>query len=198
MLALKGIDYEYVAVPLREGGQHTDAFGARSPMNQVPVLEWSAPEGERRLTQSLAIARYLDAAHPEPPLVPREALAGAVAWELAEIVNAGTQPLQNFDTLQRVKALGGDPRAWARVSIAKGLAALEARARETAGEFLVGDTLSLADLLLVPQLYNARRFGVELAPLPTLVAIEARCEARPEFVRAHPRAQPDAEDDAPA
>lgn len=205
MLQLKGLEYEYLAVHLRDGEQHADPFVQASPLHQVPVLEWECAaraDGEsegswesacRRLTQSLAIARYLDAAHPEPLLVPEDPFMGAQVWELAEMINAGTQPLQNFATLQRVKAMGGDMKEWAREAIQRGLGAVESRAQGTAATYLVGDELSLADVLLVPQMYNARRWGVDLEVLPKLVEIDERCAALPAFAAAHPDVQPDAE-----
>src|SRR5690349_18206011 len=110
------------------------------------------------------------------------------------MVNAGTQPLQNLSVLQRVTAMGGDANAWARHFIARGLAALEAEAsQETEGTFLVGDAPTLADLYLVPQMYNARRWAVDLAPFPTLVRVDAACAALPAFAAAHPDVQSDAQ-----
>ena len=192
MLGLKGLAWEHVGVHLLEGDHRSEAHRALNPLEQVPVLEWEE-DGERHvLTQSLAMASYLDARVPEPPLLPPAPLDRARVWELAEIVNSGIQPHQNSRTLKRIDALGGDRVAWAREAVAFGLAALEARARATAGRYLYGDAVSLADVCLAPQLFGARRFGVELAALPTLTRVEAACLELEAFQRAVPEKQPDA------
>ena len=193
-LAWKGLPYDVVPVHLvRDGGeQRSAAHRALNPMAQVPVLAWQEAGEERRLSQSLAIIEYLEAVHPTPALLPADPYLAARARQLAEIVNAGIQPLQNIAVLGKVEALGADRLEWGCEVIATGLAALQASAAATAGDYLVGDAVSIADLCLVPQLYNARRFGVKLAPLATLTAIEARCAALPAFQAAHPDRQPDA------
>jgi maleylpyruvate isomerase len=157
-------------------------------MQQVPTLEW----GEIRLTQSVAIVELLEELHPDPPLLPKQPLLRARVRELVEIVNAGVQPLQNTGTLAELRRLGGDQAAqeWAVRIMTQGLTALEAHAGS--GRFLVGDAPTLADVFLVPQLYNARRFGIELAKFPRLLAAEAAACALPAFERARPEAQPDA------
>jgi maleylpyruvate isomerase len=188
-LALKGLDVEIVPVNLLDGAQRGSAHRARNPMGQVPVLEL---DDGTLLMQSLAILEYIDEVFPGPRLLPEEPLARSRARELAEIVNAGVQPLQNLRVLGAVDALGGDRADWARDFIHAGLVALEARAQVTAGDFLVGDAPSIADLCLVPQLYNARRFRLPLDPFPKLRDVEARCEALPAFQAAHPSRQPDA------
>jgi maleylpyruvate isomerase len=193
-LLYKQLPFENQPVHLvRDGGeQHSAAYKAINPMAEVPTLEFEAGGRLRRLTQSLAILRYLESVVPVPALVPSEPFAAARAWQLAEMVNAGTQPLQNAGVLRRVKELGGDEQAWARHFIARGLQALEAVAGETVGAFLVGDSASVADVCLIPQLYNARRFGVDLGACPTLVRVEARCLQDRAFVDSHPDQQPDA------
>ncbi|HEU4405123.1 MAG TPA: maleylacetoacetate isomerase [Polyangiaceae bacterium] len=195
-LAHKGLAYEYRPVHLRRDGgeQNRDEFLALNPMRQVPVLEFEH-EGQRvRLTQSIAILELLEELYPSPPLLPASALGRARARELAELVVSGIQPLQNTAVQRWVReALGADEAAWARHWVEKGLGALERRAAESAGRFLVGDALSFADLCLVPQLYFARRFAVDLAPYPTLTRVEAACAALPAFQQAHALAQPDAE-----
>lgn len=190
-LALKGVEVEHVPVHLvSDGGQqHTADHRMRNPLRQVPVLEIDGPV---YLSQSLAILTWLDETFPEPSLLPGDAVQRARIWQLAEVVNAGIQPLQNLRVLQKLEARGVDKAAWGREVIAEGLAGLEAMAAATAGRYMVGDQVSLADICLVPQLYNARRFGVELSPLPTLVRVEAACEALDAFQVAHPDRQPDA------
>ena len=185
------IRHETVAVPLLEGKQ-----AALSAMGQVPRLDWTAAGGVRRsLTQSLAIIEFLDSvarAPAEPSLFPAGALDRARAREIAEIVNSGTQPLQNLGHLKALEGLGVDAKARvAKPAIAKGLAAVEALVVD-GDRFCVGAHVSVADACLVPQLYNARRYGVDLAAYPKLAAIEARLAAHPAFVAAHASNQPDA------
>ncbi len=192
-LGLKGIDYvnEPVHLVADGGRQHSASHLARNPMAQVPVLEVEHDGTTVYLSQSLAILTYLDAVQPAPPLVPSEPLARARAWQYAEVINAGIQPLQNLAVLKRIEALGGDRGAWGRRVIDRGLVAIE---QQLSGRtaFLVGDHPTVADLCLVPQLYNARRFGLDLESYPALLAIEARCQALPAFEAAHPDRQPDA------
>jgi maleylpyruvate isomerase len=108
-------------------------------------------------------------------------------------VNSGIQPFQNLPVMQHVKeTLHGDDRAWVHHFVARGLAALERTARETAGAFLVGDVPTIADVFLVPQLYNARRFSVSLDAVPTLLRVDEACAALPAFIAAHADRQPDA------
>ncbi|WP_373046672.1 maleylacetoacetate isomerase [Vulgatibacter sp.] len=189
-LAFKGLAYEYVPVHLvKDGGeQHGAAHQRRNPMEQVPVLEVDGV----RLAQSMAILEYLEETHPAPALLPAAPFARAKARQLAEVINAGIQPLQNLGVIQQVKALGSDEKAWAAHWIRKGLAALEVEAAESAGRFLVGDAPSFADVCLVPQLYASRRFGIDPADYPTLARIEATCAALEPFAKAHADAQPDA------
>lgn len=197
MLRLKGIEHSIVPVHLVKGEQQAEGYSALNPMQQVPTLEWTDEKGERRvLGQSMAMAVYLDGIVPEPPLVPREPLAAARAWELAEIVNAGIQPLQNSATLKLVEGLGGDRAEHASGVIRKGLAAMERLAATLPGEgFFFGHSPSIVEVCLLPQLYNARRFGLEVAAFTRLLAAEEACASMPELAAAHPDAQPDAPDE---
>jgi maleylpyruvate isomerase len=204
-LALKGVTYEHVPVHLvRDGGeQRAPDYRAKNPMAQVPTLELEAdldecegPEGAVvRLSQSIAILEWLDETYPTPPLFPKKALDRARARELAEIVNSGIQPLQNLPLMAELKRLGGDQAgpAFARSVNEHGLAALEAKASASAGRYLVGDDVTIADVCLVPQLYGARRFGVDVAAYPTLARVEAALVVLPAFAEAHPDRQPDAQ-----
>jgi maleylpyruvate isomerase len=193
-LALKGLDYEYSAVNLAQGGEQFAApHLERNAMGQVPVLEWMEAGATRRLAQSLAILELLEERHPEPAIYPRDPYLRAQTRMLAEHVNSGIQPFNNQATLKHLKTLvppDGD-RAWAAYWIARGLAGLERAVHPTAGHFSVGDVPTAADCCLVPQLYSARRFDVDLAPFPTLVRIDAACAALPAFIAAHPDRQPD-------
>jgi maleylpyruvate isomerase len=192
-LAYKGLPYEVHPVSLLDGENRSEAHLARNPIGQVPVLEVDHGGERVLLAQSLAILEYLEETHPEPALLPKDAVARARVRELAELVNAGIQPLQNLPVLARVdRELGGDSKAWACHFITQGLSALEQRARHTAKSYLVGDAFSFADICLLPQLYNARRFHVPLEAMPTLLRVEQACHALPALRAAAPDAQPDA------
>lgn len=196
VLNLKGLAYEYFPVNIGPGvsEQTSELYGAINPMHQVPTLEWEEAGTIVRLTQSVAIAEYIEEHVSDPPLLPKAPLVRARVREAVEIVNSGTQPLQNTGVLKELRRLEGDGAAqrWAARVIGNGLAALEARARVHAGKFLVGDTVSLADVFLVPQLYNARRAGLDITQFPCLLDVEAQTQSLEPFVRARPEAQPDA------
>ncbi len=193
-LALKGLAYEYVAVNLvKDGGeQHGDAHRARNLMEQVPVLEIEEGGTTSLLTQSVSILEYLDERYPSPPLLPKVALARAAVRRAVEIINSGIQPLQNLRIMQEVKKLGGDEKAFARGANEAGLAALEAELERSSGRYAVGDDVTLADVFIVPQMFSARRLGVDVARYERLVAIDAALGALPAFAAAHPDRQPDA------
>jgi maleylpyruvate isomerase len=194
-LAWKAIPHEVVTINLSAGQQHSDDFRGLNLAEQVPLLELDerGPDGNpRRIAQSMAIIEYLEERYPTPPLLPADPWLRARARQLAEIVNSGTQPFQNLATTKKVEELGADRQRWLDHFISRGLAVLERAAAETAGAFLVGDAVTIADVYLVPQLYAARRFKIDLAPYPTLTRVEATCAALPAFQSAHADAQPDA------
>jgi maleylpyruvate isomerase len=192
-LGMKQLPYDYVAVNIVAGDQFADAYRAKNPISQVPTLEITEDDGARiALTQSLPILEYLDERWPDPPILPRDPYLRARARALAEIINAGIQPLQNLTTLKRIKALGGDDGAWIRPFIIHGLTAFAAGVGEVGGTFSVGDFPTVADASLVPQLVSARRFQVDLEPYERLLAVEAHCLALPAFADAMPHHQPDA------
>jgi len=203
-LDFKGIAYGYEAVHLVENGgeHHRASYRARNPMAQLPTLEIQGAQASggapRYLGQSMAILEYLEETHPKPALLPTDPFLRARARQLAEIVNSGIHPLQNLHLMQRLKAsfqVDGAPvdaRKWCAPFIADGLKAFELLSAESAGRFSVGDALSFADLCLIPQLYNARRFDVDLSVYPLLLQIEQNCLALDAFKSSHPDAQPDA------
>jgi maleylpyruvate isomerase len=189
-LAYKRLPHDLSPVHLLRGGgeQHAREYQPLNPMAQVPTLVTDSGEV---LTQSMAIVEYLEEEHPEPPLLPSAALARARARELAAIVATGIQPIQNLSVLQAIDELGGDRAAWSRRWIERGLAALEARA--TPGPYLAGAEPTIADVFAVPQLYNARRFGIDVAAYPAVARAEEACMKLPAFRDTRPESQPDAE-----
>ena len=192
-LHLKGVPFAYRAVDLRQGLQFSDAHRARNPMSQVPVLEVEQTGETRHLAQSMAILEWIEERFPTPRLLPAADYDRARVRALAEHVNSGIQPYQNLATLRWLKGrMPGLETDWVKHWLSAGLGQLEAAVKDGAGHFCQGDTVTLADLYLVPQLSSARRFGVDLAPCPTLVRIEAACWELEAFRLAEPEAQPDA------
>ena len=195
-LNLKGLGFATIARHLRKREQAAPDYVAKNPQGLVPALE---VPGQGVLTQSMAIIEWLEETKPLPPLLPADPWGRARVRSLAQIVACDIHPIQNLRVLAYLKhELGQDQPAidaFARHWIEAGLGALEARlAREAeTGRFCHGDAPGLADLCLVPQLGNARRFGVDLAPYPTVLRIEAACAALPAFEDAAPERQPDAE-----
>ncbi len=184
-LNLKGVEYDSAPVNLLEGEQRGGAYRARNPQGFVPMLEVDG----QRLTQSLAIIDYLDATYPEPPFVPKDAIDRSHVLALALTVACDIHPLNNLRVLKRLTVMGIEQEArddWYRHWVSEGLDALEVLATPHAGAFLFGDTVSLADICLVPQLYNARRFEVPLDNWPTLLRADASCAALNAFAAAHP------------
>jgi maleylacetoacetate isomerase len=196
-LNLKGLKYEQAPIHLRRGGgeQLSAAYKAINPQALVPALE----DGGKILTQSLAIIEYLEERYPQPPLLPRDPADKAVVRSMALIIACEVHPIQNLRVLQYVKREYNQSdeqvNRWAQHWIDLGLAALEqtivAQARR--GRFCFGDTPTLADICLVPQLGNARRYGCDLSPYPAIMEIEKNCMALPAFADAVPEKQPDAE-----
>ena len=188
-LALKGIDYEHRPVDLAAGEQKGAPFHALNPQGLIPALEIDGLV----LTQSLAICDYLDATHKAVPFVPDDPAERAHVLALALAVACDIHPLNNLRVLKYLTAdLGVDDGAkdkWYRHWVVEGLTALEAMARPRAGTFLFGDAPTLADICLVPQLYNARRFAVPLTPFPTLRRVDETASAHPAFAAAHPDRQ---------
>jgi len=185
-LHLKGIDYDRVPVDLAAGAQKEEAYRARNPQGFVPMLE---ADGQR-LTQSLAICDWLDSVHPLPPLLPSEPGERAKVLAMTLTIAADIHPLNNLRILKHLTGeLGADEAAkdaWIARWIGEGFTALEAMAAERAGTFLSGEAPGLADVFLVPQMYNARRFGVPLDAYPRLIAADAEACRHPAFAAAHP------------
>lgn len=190
-LQLKGIPHDIAPVNLLQGDQRSADHLALNPQGLVPVLDHDGAV----LTQSLAIIDYLDALFPDPPLLPADALGRARVRAAALTIAAEVHPLGNLRVQRWLKGeIGADDAAvtrWLHHWMHDGLCSLEAFAAQFGGHFLYGDQPGLADLCLVPQLYNARRFALDLAPYPRLLAVDSRVSATDWAPCAHPDAQPD-------
>lgn len=192
-LGLKGLSAEPRYVHLRKGEQNQPPYRKINPAGLVPY--WI--EGDLHLAQSLAIIEYLDETHPEPPLLPKGPVARAIAREMAQVVCSDIHPIGNLRVLNHLIGMGVDDAtrtAWSQHWIATGFEAIEARLNELdAGPFAFGAEPTLADICIVPQVFNARRFGLDLTPYPRIRAIDAAAGKIDAFVVAEPGRQPDAE-----
>jgi maleylpyruvate isomerase len=192
---LKGLEPKTHFVHLAKGEQRSPGFLEKNPHGLVPALEVSG----RLLTQSLAIIEWLNETHPEPPLLPRDPLDRAHVRGLALSVACDIHPLQNLRVLNHVRDTYGQERegmfAWARHFVQTGLEALEQQvaASGMAGRFCFGETPTLADICLAPQMFSAGRFGADTSGMTVLRRIHANCEALPAFANAHPSRQLDTE-----
>lgn len=192
-LNLKGLTVEHVFHHLRRNEQNAPDFLRLNPQGLVPALE---TDDGAVLTQSLAIVEWLDETFPDPPLRPGNATRRARILAFALAISCDIHPVQNLKVLNRLRTLGQDEAGvqnWAAWVNAEGLAACEAMAPGKEGPFLFGSGPTLADLCLVPQLGNARRFKVDVGAFPRLLAAEAACLALPAFQQALPQNQPDFE-----
>jgi maleylacetoacetate isomerase len=188
-LNLKGLEYDRHPVNLLEGDQKADAYRALNPQGLVPMLEIDG----LKLTQSLAIMVYLDQRFPEPRLVPADPADGAHVRAMALAIACDIHPINNLRVLKYLAGplrIGEEERAaWYAHWITEGFTALETMAAPKAGAFMFGDTPSLADVCLVPQMYNARRFNVPVDAYPTLVRADASANGIEAFAAAHPDQQ---------
>lgn len=193
-LNLKGVTYEAVPIDLRPGAHRQPDYLARNPQGLIPALE----DAGAVIGQSLAIIEYLEETRPLPPLLPRAALDRARVRSLALAIACDIHPLNNLRVLNYLRSPLGHEQAavdtWYRHWIAEGFRSLEQEARRASGDgqHMVGSEVTLADVCLVPQMFNARRLECDLGSFPTLRAICAHLETLPAFARAAPNAQPDA------
>jgi maleylacetoacetate isomerase len=189
-LAWKGIDYETRTVDLRAGAHRGPDYGQVNPQGLVPCLV----DGDAVLSQSLAIIEYLEERYPTPALFPADPVARAKVRAAALVIAADIHPINNLRVLNYLKGELGQPQdaldRWMTHWIVDGFRVLEARA---GSPYLFGDAVTMADLCLVPQLYNARRFGVDLSAFPRLCEVEARLMELPAFDLTRPDRQPDAD-----
>ena len=196
-LEYKGLNFVYVPVHLVNNGgeQFSDTHKRRNPLAQVPVLEVDSEEGTPLvLSQSLAIMEYLEERFVDSPILPKGTAERAYVRQVSEMINAGIQPIQNLATLKAVVQLGADKMQWGRRWIQDGLLALERLVSTRPSQpYLCSEVPTMADFCLIPQLYNARRFGCDVELMPALLAVEERCERLTAFQRAHPDQQIDAQ-----
>lgn len=192
---LKGVAHDFTSVHLRRGGgeQKTPAYRALNPQALVPTLT----DGDFTLTQSLAILEWLDETYPDPAFLPADRNLRAQVRAFAQVIACDIHPLQNLRVLEYIGSeFGADQAAkdkWCQRWIGDGLAACEALLANHSGRFCFGDTPGLADICLVPQVFSAGRFGVDLSALPRIRAIYDTCQHLPAFADAAPGKQPDAE-----
>jgi maleylpyruvate isomerase len=192
-LALKGLAYRQQGVDLRTGAQRSEAFVALNPQGMVPALEVDGVV----LTQSPAILEWLEDAHPAPALLPTDAIDRARVRAMAALIGCDIHPLNNLRVGKALReTFGADQAAvdaWAARWILPGFEALEALVARHGAGWCFGDTPTLADCYLIPQIYSARRFNVALEAFPRLLAIDTAAAHHPAFTAAHPDAQPDAD-----
>lgn len=194
-LGLKELEYEPVFVHLRAAQHRAPEYATLNPARLVPALI----EGPEVLTQSLAIIEYLEETYPEPALLPADPLLRARARAIAQTVACDIHPLNNLRVLtylkDELKVSKQKVDGWYRHWVTEGFEGLEQSLTkaDSTGTFCLGESPTLADVCLVPQVYNAVRFGVDMTPYPTISRIHAACQELPAFSRAAPEAQPDAE-----
>ncbi len=188
VLALKQISYQSVAINLLENEHRSPAYLAKNPSGLVPCLE---NEG-KVLSESTAIIEWLEETFPQSPILPRDPWQRAETREIASMIATGIQPLQNLKVQKHVSSEPKAREEWSRFFIQSGLDVVEAKLKDRPGLYCMGDDVSLADLYLVPQIYNALRFNVPMERYPRLYAIYQYCMTTPECLQAAPHNQPGA------
>lgn len=196
-LNLKNIEYEYIPIHLlKDGGDQTKPqFKSINPICQVPCLD---DEGHI-ISQSMAIITYLDKIKPEPILLPPDPLFLAQVIEVCEIINSGIQPLQNLAVLKKLKedfSVGTEEsNLWSQFWIEKGFIAIEQKIKNTVGKYCFGNQITAADAFLIPQVYNAKRFQIDLNKYPTINKVNQHCLELEAFQKSSPGKQPDTPSD---
>jgi maleylacetoacetate isomerase len=186
-LEIKKLPYTPIHVHLLNGEVESPEHLKRNPAGTVPVLETS--EGHL-LTESLAIIQYLEELYPQPSLLPGTALDHARIWALAEVVNSGTHPIQNLPVLEKISADPIEQKKWAQFWIRSGLELYEKLSAPRAGNYSYGNELTIADLCLIPQCYNATRYEVDFRDLPTISRVNNSCLPLETLQKAHPASPP--------
>eukprot|EP00055_Hartaetosiga_balthica_P007056 m.23775 g.23775 ORF g.23775 m.23775 type:complete len:218 (+) comp5583_c0_seq1:128-781(+) len=185
-LNLKNIDYKYHAINLLKGEQKSEEYLEVNPMGEIPALKIDG----HLLTQSVAIIEYLDETRPETPLVPRDdPFKRAEVRRLTHMITSGIQPIQNLRVL--LKHGKEHKMEWGQWAISTGFDALEKELEKTAGKYCFGDEITMVDLCLVPQVFNAERFEVDMSKYPTIQRIAGTLSELDAFAKAHPTKQPD-------
>ncbi|XP_070520735.1 probable maleylacetoacetate isomerase 2 [Cardiocondyla obscurior] len=186
-LNFKEVSYEIRPIDIVKGNgeQHSDEFSQINPMKKVPALHID----NLTLIESMNILEYLEETRPNPRLMPTDPVKRARAREICEVIVSGIQPLQNVSLLKHIE--DKRKREWPKYWITRGFTAVEKLLSSSAGKYCVGDEITLADCCLVPQIYNARRFNVNLEPFPTILKVDHHLENHPAFTATHPRNQPD-------
>lgn len=193
-LAVKGLPYGTIPINLLKSEQKENAYTKLNPQGKVPALI----DGNHLLTQSLAIIEYLEEMHPFPPLLPKTAHERARVRALSHAIASDIAPLNNLGPLkfltEELKLSDDDKNRWYQHWITQGFSALETMLKESdyTGSYCHGDEPTMADCVLVPQLFNAKRYNADLSAYPTIVRIGETCEQHPAFQAAHPSTQPDA------
>ncbi|GAB6020632.1 Glutathione S-transferase zeta-1 [Chamberlinius hualienensis] len=185
VLAYKGIEYEQRPINLLKGQHLDEEFLKINPMGQVPAFH----ENGTTLVQSASIIEYLEEQYPTPALLPKDAIGRAKARAISELIGSGIQPLQNLTVIQKVDE--SNKSTWPQFWIVKGFNALEKMLQETAGKYCVGDDVTVADCYLIPQIYNAKRYNVDLTPYPIISRVAANLEKLEAFKVSHPLKQVD-------
>eukprot|EP01112_Ceratiomyxa_fruticulosa_P014324 TRINITY_DN4095_c0_g1_i1.p1 TRINITY_DN4095_c0_g1~~TRINITY_DN4095_c0_g1_i1.p1 ORF type:complete len:216 (-),score=49.82 TRINITY_DN4095_c0_g1_i1:61-708(-) len=191
VLAWKGLEYTYHPVNLLKGGNHEEAYVSLHPMHQVPSMIFDG----KVLLQSYSIVEFLEETFPEPHLLPKDPFLRQKVREIALDIVADIHPVQNQSVLARVGAAQGEEakKEWAKWAISRIFNGLEKVLEKSSGRFCVGDEVSLADVCLIPQVYNGYRWGVDMQKYPVILRIVAECEKLEPFQKAHPTVQPDFE-----
>ncbi|HXA38288.1 MAG TPA: maleylacetoacetate isomerase [Phenylobacterium sp.] len=191
-LALKGVAYDYSALDLIKGEQREPQYAAVNRQKLTPALDLG---GGRVLTQSLSILEWLEEEYPDPPLLPTTSLDRQIVRAMALIVACDIHPLNNTRVGRKLHQMGIDQAGileWTQAWIRDGFDALEPMVAEYGGGYAFGDTPSLADCCLIPQVYSANRYQLDLGPWPAIRAVNERAQSHPAFQAAHPNQQPDA------
>ena len=188
VLALKNIEYSYQGINIVNGENLTLDYLQKNPLGQVPALVTPTIS----LTQSLAIIQYLEAVHPLPSLIPSSPYQLGKMWEICEIINSGIQPIQNNHILNKIESFGQNKKEWAQAVITEGLQSVENILKTTAGLYCIGDAVSIADVCLVPQVYNSLRFDLDINNFPIIKRVYESLLSLSAFQTSHPSNQPDA------